>query len=62
MVMEHSAASAIGVKVRVTAALVSVDGRVLRFSVTARDTDGRTLASGELTRVVVDRERFLARL
>jgi hypothetical protein len=34
----------------------------LRFSVTARDTDGRTLASGELTRVVVDRGRFLARL
>ena len=62
IVMEHSAASAIGVRVTVTAALVSVDGRLLRFSVSARDTDGRTLASGELTRVVVDRDRFLARL
>ncbi len=62
IVMEHSAASAIGAQVTVTAALIAIDGRLLRFSVTARDADARALASGELTRVVVDRDRFLARL
>ena len=32
------------------------------FAVTAVDGDGRELARGTITRVVVDRERFLARL
>ena len=38
------------------------DGRLLRFVVAAHDGDDRLLASGTVTRVVVDRERFLARL
>ena len=60
--LEHSAASAIGSVVRVTADLLHTDGRLLRFSVAASGEDGRLLATGEITRVVVDVERFLARL
>lgn len=62
IVMDHRAASAIGMTVTVTAELVAVDGRLLHFSVTAQDTDDHTLAAGELTRVVVDRDRLLTRL
>jgi predicted thioesterase len=60
--LEHRAATIVGATVSVTAELVALDGRLLRFSVAAEDSDGRLLATGELTRVVVDRERFLARL
>jgi predicted thioesterase len=60
--LEHSAASAVGSVVRVTADLVHADGRLLRFAVAASDADGRLLATGEITRVVVDAERFLARV
>lgn len=60
--LEHRRASAVGMTVTITADLVAVEGRVLHFSVVARDADDRTLATGEVTRVVVDRERFLARL
>ena len=49
-------------RVTVTAELVAVDGSLLHFSVSAQDADDQTLAAGELTRVVVDRDRFLARL
>jgi predicted thioesterase len=60
--LEHRAATTVGATVGVTAELVALDGRLLRFSVAAEDSDGRLLATGEVTRVVVDRERFLARL
>jgi predicted thioesterase len=60
--LEHSAASAVGSAVHVTADLVHSDGRLLRFTVAASDGDGRLLATGEITRVVVDVERFLARV
>lgn len=60
--LEHRSATDVGVTVTVTADLVAVDGRLLRFSVAAQDADGRLLATGEVTRVVVDRERFLSRL
>lgn len=60
--LEHRAASAVGTTVTITAELVSVDGRRLRFSVKAHDAEDHTLATGEVTRVVLDRERFLARL
>ncbi len=60
--LEHRAASGVGTTVTVTADLVAIDGRLLQFSVAAHDADDRTLATGEVTRVVVDRERFLARL
>lgn len=61
--LEHLAASPVGQRVEVTAGVVYVDGRLVRFQVAATHVeDGRLVGSGEVTRVVVDRERFLARL
>jgi fluoroacetyl-CoA thioesterase len=59
---EHRGASPVGAEVEVVATRTHADGRLLRFSVVARHTDGRAVATGEITRVVVDAERFLARM
>lgn len=59
--LEHSAPSVVGAVVSVSASVVHVDGRLARFSVAARQ-EGRLVASGEVTRVVVETERFLGRL
>lgn len=59
--VEHTAASAVGAAVTAQATLSAVDGRMLTFQVVATDTgSGRVLGRGEITRAVVDRERFLA--
>jgi predicted thioesterase len=65
--LEHLAASRVGAPVEVTASQTYVDGRLHRFAVSVRALDqsgtpGRLLASGEVTRVVVDGDRFLSRL
>ena len=60
--LAHLRASAVGTEVTVRADLVHVDGRLLRFDVVAEDADGAVLGHGRVTRVVVDRARFLARL
>jgi fluoroacetyl-CoA thioesterase len=63
--LEHLLASPVGVRVTVDARITQRDGRLVRFSVTVHDhPDGgpRLIATAEVTRVVVDRERFLARL
>ncbi len=64
--VEHSAASAVGATVVARASLAYVDGRLLRFEVAAKqvgaDGASRVVATGRVTRVVVDREKFLARL
>ena len=61
--LEHLAASPVGAEVEVTAETAYVDGRLRRFSVAARHVrDGKVVASGEVTRVVVDAQRFLARI
>ena len=61
--LDHVGASAVGSVVRVTAAVSYVDGRLVRFEVVARQgEDDRMVAHGEVTRVVVDRERFLSRV
>jgi fluoroacetyl-CoA thioesterase len=61
--LEHLAASAVGERVEVQASVVYVDGRLVRFSVAASNTsDGKVVGTGEVTRVVVDRERFLSRI
>lgn len=60
--LEHLAASAVGAEVTATATIVHTDGRLVRFQVVAHDAGGTLLASGEVRRVVVDRERFLARI
>ena len=59
--LEHMAPSAVGAVVQLTASVIHVDGRLVRFSVGARE-GGRLVGSGEVTRVVVDAERFLSRV
>ena len=61
--LEHLAASPVGAAVEVTATTAYVDGRLHRFTVAARHVaDGKVVASGEVTRLVVDTERFLGRI
>ncbi|MBI2244203.1 MAG: thioesterase [Nocardioides sp.] len=64
--VEHVAASPVGQQVEVTASASYVDGRLHRFTVAARNVGaagaGKLAATGEITRVVVDAERFLSRL
>lgn len=60
--LQHSAASPVGAKVVVTADPAHRDGRLHRLRVSGRHTDGKVVATGEITRVVVDTDRFLARL
>ncbi|MFC6287380.1 thioesterase family protein [Nocardioides sp. GCM10027113] len=62
--LEHLAASPVGQEVAVTAASSYVDGRLHRFTVSARHVggNGKVVGAGEVTRVVVDAERFLGRL
>lgn len=59
--LEHLAASPVGASVAVTASVAYVDGRLVRFTVEARMGE-KLVGTGEITRVVVDPERFLARL
>jgi predicted thioesterase len=61
--VEHLAASPAGAEVEVSASSAYEDGRLHRFTVSARDTrSGKVLAAGEITRVVVDAARFMARV
>ena len=61
--LEHLAASPVGAELEVSATSAYVDGRLHRFTVAARHTaDGKVVASGEVTRVVVDAERFMGRI
>ena len=60
--LEHLAASPVGAEVTATATVVHTDGRLVRFQVVAQDASGTLLASGEVRRVVVDRERFVSRI
>jgi fluoroacetyl-CoA thioesterase len=64
--LEHLAASPVGQPVEVTASTAYVDGRLHRFTVAARHLDdgraGKLVGTGEVTRVVVDPERFLSRI
>src|SRR4051794_11397166 len=60
--LEHLAASPLGADLEVSATVAYADGRLLRFTVAAVEGVDQTLvATGEVTRVVVDRERFLSR-
>lgn len=64
--LEHRAASPVGADVLVRASVSHVDGRLVRFEVAAEhlvDGDAPVIvATGRITRVTVDRTRFLARL
>jgi fluoroacetyl-CoA thioesterase len=63
--LEHLKASPVAARVAVEASLQHADGRLIRFEVVASDdvdAGGPILGRAEVTRVVVDRDRFLARL
>jgi len=61
--LEHLAASPVGAELEVAASTAYVDGRLHRFTVSARHVqDGRVVGAGEITRVVVDAERFMSRV
>ena len=66
VVLEHLAASPVGRRLEVTASVAHVDGRLHRLTVGARhlsgDRPGAVVGAGEVTRVIVDAERFLDRL
>ncbi|MFS3129974.1 thioesterase family protein [Nocardioides sp. Bht2] len=59
--MEHLAASAVGAEVEIEVSAAYTEPRLVRFTVAAR-MGAKLVGSGEITRVVVDAERFLARL
>jgi fluoroacetyl-CoA thioesterase len=59
--VRHYAATPVGMRVRVTAELVKVDGRTLDFRVEARD-EKEAIGDGLHQRVVVNVERFDARV
>ncbi|MBC8365632.1 MAG: thioesterase [Actinobacteria bacterium] len=59
--IDHLAPTGVGIEVRATATLESVEGRRLTFS--AEATDGTSpVALATITRVVVDTARFLERV
>jgi fluoroacetyl-CoA thioesterase len=59
---EHLYPTKVGGSVTVTAELAHRDDRLLRFTVAAHDADGRLVGEGEVTRVIVNAKRFLAKL
>ena len=70
MSLEHLVASPVGQEVQVSASSSYVDGRLHRFTVAARHVAdgptgkvvGKVVGTGEVTRVVVDAEKFLGRI
>ncbi len=60
--LEHLVATGVGGTVRVMATLKASDGRLLTFSVVVLDAQERCVATAEITRVLVDADRFLARV
>ena len=58
--LEHRSATPVGRTVVAEATLTGVDGRRLSFAVTGRDGDA-VAATGTVERIMVDRQRFLAR-
>jgi|SRR5690625_5184774 len=70
--VDHVAPSPIGATVRVVAEVAAVEGRALRFTVTASESaggpasgpavDSSEIGRGVMHRVIVDREQFIHRL
>src|SRR3954452_12987720 len=56
--LEQLTASPVGAVVTAPATVIHTDGRLVRFQVAALDAEGTLLATGEIRRVTVDRERF----
>jgi predicted thioesterase len=62
VVLDHLEASPVGAEVVGTATVSHVDGRSMHFEVVAEHRDGTVVGQGEITRVRVDRARFVARV
>lgn len=62
VVLDHLGATAVGTDVTIDVVLSAVDGRNLRFDVHAWQDENVTVGRGSVSRVLVDRERFLGRL
>ena len=58
---EHIAPSAVGAVIRTESVLERIEGRRLTFTVSVRE-EGQLVAAGKITRAVVDRDEFLAKL
>ncbi len=59
--LEHVKASPVGAEVSVSCAQPISDGRRLVCFVTVTGTNGETVASGEVHRALVDRDRFMSK-
>ena len=59
--MTHSAATPIGMQVTAEIELVEIDGRRLRFKVSCHD-EAEPIGDGFHERMVIDHDRFMARL
>ena len=59
MCIRDRSATAIGTDVTVDVVLSAVDGRNLRFDVHAWQDENVTIGRGVISRVLVDREKFL---
>ena len=59
--IQHEHPSPLDATVLVRAKLTRVDGRLLVFEVQAEHDDGQVVGRGEVSRIVVDRQRFLER-
>ncbi len=59
--LEHLAASPVGVEILVEATAAYTEPRLVRFTVVAR-AGTKVIATAEITRVVVDTDKFLSRI
>jgi predicted thioesterase len=59
--LDHLAPAAVGTVVQASVKLEKVEGRRLKFSVSVNDARG-LVAAGKITRVIVERERFLEKV
>ena len=59
--MTHLAATPIGMQVTAEVELLEIDGRRLRFKAVCRD-EAEIIGDGHHERIVIDNDRFLARL
>jgi predicted thioesterase len=57
--IEHRRATTVGGSVEITATPRNAAGRLLTFDVTGIDGSGRVVGSGQIDRMIVDRNRFL---
>lgn len=58
--LQHSLPTPVGGRVRISAEVEHVHGRQVRLSFIAADGDGRVIGSGDVTRVLVERARFVS--